>query len=499
MNILNRLNQGFLYVTVFLTGAFVMAIELLAARAAAPYLGSSIITWTSIIGIMLGCLSFGYLAGGKLADSNRYSNLLSSVLWFAGLYLLISTYIKAYVYTNYIAQDINSLKYSVISSTLILFGPPSFLLGMVTPIIVKQVVNNLKTSASTIGRLYALSTLGSIVGTFVTGFYLIALFGTTKLLFAISICLITLGALHSMSKYVIVTALTVTFLSNSILSEYSENYTKQNFIDLDTAYNRVWIYDQGNHDKNEAQRIMMLNRQLASIISLNPPYLSNSLPNHYYNLITYFREQMPRIAIIGGGAYTYPKEVSRIFPNTKIDVIEIDADLVKLATQYFYYQPTQNTTIYHEDARTFVKHTHNTYQGIIIDAFDSNFYPPFHLTTKEFITEIYNILDDDGVVCVNIVSAISGELSQFFQYQYHTYQSVFPKIYAFKISDKRDNQLQNIILYAFKNKDFDIQPFLSHPETKDRFSTVITDIPKKPTYLLTDDFAPVETFFSSAW
>ncbi len=177
-----------LEVAVFLCGGVVMVFELVGSRIIGPYLGTSIFVWTSLIGIILGGLSLGYSFGGKLADRRPEQELLSQIIFFASLTILFVFFMKEPILTVLVSFSTN-LRFNSVLAATILFLPSSMLLGMVSPFAAKLRMANLKKSGSTIGNLYALSTLGSIFGTFLSGFYLIPKFGTNQLLFLLSILL----------------------------------------------------------------------------------------------------------------------------------------------------------------------------------------------------------------------------------------------------------------------------------------------------------------------
>jgi MFS family permease len=171
---------------VFLCGAIVMILEIVGARVLAPYQGTSIFVWTSLIGIILGSLSLGYWWGGKLADRNPSYRVFSLIIFIAGVVVALITFSKELLLI-FIRNHFNDIRVGATIAALALFAAPSVLLGMVSPYAVKLRIDDLNTSGATVGYLYAISTIGSIIGTFLAGFVLIAYFGNTKILLVLSI------------------------------------------------------------------------------------------------------------------------------------------------------------------------------------------------------------------------------------------------------------------------------------------------------------------------
>lgn len=184
----------FLEITVFVCGAVVMAFEIIGSRMLGPYVGTSIFVWTSIIGVILLSLSLGYLSGGRIADKNPRFTILSLIILLSGVFITFSTLIKDAV-LEFLLENIYDIKIISVISSLILFSIPSILLGMVSPFAVRLKIKNLAKSGSTVGNLYAISTVGSITGTFLAGFYLIPGFRITNILYLFSITLVIISAL----------------------------------------------------------------------------------------------------------------------------------------------------------------------------------------------------------------------------------------------------------------------------------------------------------------
>ena len=174
-------------VVVFIASFCTLVIELVAGRIMAPYVGVSLYTWTSIIGVVLAGISIGAYLGGRIADRYPHSSTLGWLLFLSGLGAFSISPL-----TNLVggAQFHTALMTRILLITTIIFFLPSCLLGMISPVVVKLTLNNLEKTGNVVGKIYAFSTLGSILGTFATGFYLISWMGTRSILLAMGIILV---------------------------------------------------------------------------------------------------------------------------------------------------------------------------------------------------------------------------------------------------------------------------------------------------------------------
>lgn len=486
------MNKYILEIVVFVCGAVVMIFELVGSRILGPYFGTSIFIWTSIMGIILGSLSLGYYLGGKLADKKPSEGFLSLVIFLAAFFIILTYVIKDPLLPA-LQFYIMDIRVGSVIGSILLFLPTSLLLGFVSPYAVKLKLNNLNISGSTVGNLYALSTMGSIFGTFLSGFYLIPQFGTNKLLIILSIVLVLISLFLSLKKYfetkLIITGITILILmSFSLLTEASIKK-----IDIDTPYNRVWIYDYVDRDTNKLTKIMGINNENHSSMYLDSDELVNEYTK-YYDLAKHFKSDFSKTLMFGGAGYSYPKSFLEKYKDATIDVVEIDPKITELAKKYFRLKDDPRLTIYHEDARVFLNRNDKKYDVIFGDAFSSRHSLPYHLTTKETVERKFDILNDDGVVILNIISSLEGKKGEFLRAEYKTYKSVFPQVYLFPVQFPKDGTaVQNIILvalksskdYEMKDKDIFLNEYLGHLWVK----PINDDMP-----ILTDDFAPVDSY-----
>ncbi len=488
-----------LELAVFACGALVMVYEIIGSRIVAPYIGTSTYIWTSLIGVILAALSLGYWIGGRMADKRPDVKVLAAAIFFAGGAVSLTILAKDAV-LSIIQVAGGPLEVKSVVAAAILFAPASVLLGFVTPYAVKLRTLSLAESGQTVGRLYALSTVGSIVGTFAAGFFLIPFVGSTRTLYLIA------GSLFAVSLLLAPLALTrLNFAMMTIFvfgvagSEAMAYYlrTTHGLIDLDTEYSRVQIYEATHTESERRYRAIATDPYLAQ----SAIYLDDGSPVFeyvkFYGLTDHFKPESQRVLMIGGAGYTVPREFLSDHPSTQMDVVEIDPQMTGLARQYFGLKDDPRLNIYHADGRVFLNQApSDSYDAVFIDAFGSLFSIPFQLTTLEAVRHIHRVLGDDGVVIVNIGSALAGEASRFLKSEAETYGRVFAEVQLFKVSaDKPDGSLQNIILIACKKACGERKPIQQKAALLLRNRV---EFERGSAAVLTDDLAPVEYYNSIA-
>jgi spermidine synthase len=484
-----------LEIIVFISGAVVMILEIVGSRVYAPYLGTSIYIWTSLIGIIMGSLSIGYYFGGILADRGASYKTLSKIIFLAGCFVLLTNIIKHIVLSGAVLIYPDPKVASVFAG-IFLFVLPSILLGMVSPYAVKLRLYSLTNSASTVGNLYAISTVGSIFGTFIAGFYLISFFGTTVVIYILAMVLIILAIFtYTKDKLSLKVPILSVCFALSLQGKDVLLSGVKNLVDVDTQYNRVWIYTGVDLKSKRPMRTMTLNGQNASAMFLDGDDLVFEYAK-YFNLAGFFKPGLGSALLIGGAAYSYPKEFLNKFPQSTIDVVEIDPDLAGLAKKYFNLKDNERMVYYPEDGRVFLNNSGKKYDAIMLDVFNSVVSIPHHLTTVETVQNIYNRLNDGGVVLTNIISSVDGKFSRFYVAEFNTYKKIFPNVYVFKVTGTAEEDMQNLILMGLKSNDivvFESKDPVENAMLQNRIEGPVFGEKK----VLTDDYAPVESFFNA--
>lgn len=487
-----------LFATVFLSGSAIMILEIVGIRILAPYFGTTIDVLTSIISVVLSSLSLGYWLGGRLVDKKPTYKNLFLIIFFASFVIIIFFSFTKEILT-YLRQVSFDKRIAVLIASSIFFGPVNILLGMVSPYVIRLKVNKISQSGSISGTIYAIGTVGSIFGTFLTGFILIPIMGADKIVYLVALFLFvcSIFLLKSKINYKIIIIFIIIFYLLSLF--FFRNKSNSKFVvDIDSKYQHISVVDKkikiGQQIING--RYLLLNKKCCvSGMSLEQPNLLQLHYTKYFALGRYFLPKAKFFLMIGGGGYSFPKYLLTNYPDATIDVVEIDPKMTEIAKKYFNLKDNYRLHSYAEDGRVFLNRNSKKYDIIILDAFGDNLIP-FSLTTNEALTEIKRNLTDEGLVITNIISAMEGTKSRFFKTEYLTYKAVFPTVLTFVVNDKDDKKkVQNIILLAVKNKNFKL------PESKDKNSELkkylshLVEVDVKEGIILTDNYAPVENMF----
>ena len=479
---------------VFCVGAAIMIFEMVGSRILAPYMGTSLFVWTGIIGVILGALSIGYYYGGLRADASPRKQSLSAILVFAAISILFSIFIKD-MFLVFLNETITDMRLSAALASLVLFAPTSMLLGMVAPYAARLKMDEITHSGSIVGRLYALSTIGSIGGTFLAGFVLIPLMGSTKILFCIAgLLLLCAFALTPFPKRInILIGIHLFLLSAAGAYAWNDNLLFPGIIQYDTKYNHVRIYHYVDSRTGKPAQLMRINNESSSAMFLEDDELVFKY-TAFYDLAEYFVPHFSSALMLGGAGYSYPKHFLQRYQNATIDVVEIDPDLTNIAKKHFRLKDNPRLTIIHEDGRTFLRKNKKKYDVFLGDAYKSFYSLPYHLTTKEAVEDIFKSLNKDCVAIINIISRIEGKGNDFLRAEYATFADVFPQVFLFPVQKENNGRdIQNIILvasksiapFSMKSENMSLQKMLSHHWKKPI---------EKSEVLLTDDFAPVEHY-----
>jgi spermidine synthase len=488
-----------LEITVFTSGALVMIYEIVGSRLLAPYIGASTYVWTSLIGVILAALSLGYWLGGRWADRQPEIKILAFVLFLAGglvsLTILLHDLILSVIGRFYVGLEIKS-----VIAALVLFAPASVLLGFVTPYAVKLKMDSLEDSGKIVGRLYALSTVGSITGTFLAGFFLIPFIGSVRTLYIVGACLILLSLLLAPFALSRLSLMIPILLGFGILTNEAKTYylrQTDEFYDIDTEYSRVRVFNTTDAKTGRPIRALTID----PLFFQSKMYLdSDELASDYarfYHLIRHFKPDFQKTLLIGGAGYSFPKDYLKKYETAEIDVVEIDANMTEIAKKHFRLTENPRLKIFHEDGRIFLNNAEaEKYDAVLMDAFGSLFSVPFQLTTVEAVSHINRVLKPDGVVIFNVGGAIKGRASRFLQAELATYRQVFPRVLLFKVdSSKPDEAIQNLIIIAVKEKNS--APLSSNDaEFQPLFSNLYDQEPNPEMQILTDELAPVEYYNS---
>lgn len=449
-----------LEIVVFICGASLMILQIVGSRILAPWFGSAAFVWANLIGIMLGSLSLGYFLGGKIADKFPKYKILSLIIFFSAVFILIIFSAKSEILAL-VSLFTESLKLGSFLASLILFSIPSILLGMITPFSLRLKIKDVVSSGRTAGNLFAVSTGGSIFGTFLAGLFLIPVLGIKNIIITISIFLFFSSFLaflpEKTSKNQKISLLFFSLLSLTFfyfLDIKSPSVFENLIFEKESQYQGIMILDI---EKNEnIIRYLLLDGFPNSAMYLrNGILIENELVFDYlqcFNVANYYFPNPKRVLMIGGGVYTYPQYYLKKHPETLVDVVEIDPSLIDVAQEFFAFRENPRLSIFHQDGRTFVRNSQKKYDVIFLDAF-SGHSVPHQLTTFEFLKDLRRILKPEGMVITNIISSLDLKEGKFTWVQYLTYKSVFEEVKLLAIEDPENlNLIQNILVLAFNSK-----------------------------------------------
>jgi len=414
---------------VFVSSACTMVLELVAGRIVAPYVGVSLYTWTSIIGVVLAGISLGNYLGGRLADRWASGRLLGAVLSLGGvssLGILTADLVDKVISYDQISAGQLSLIVGIVVLTAVLFLLPCTLLGMISPIVARLAVRDLAQAGSTVGQIYASGAIGSIIGTFATGFVLISWFGTHRIVLGVASFLLAVGLVFFLAsrKGWIAAVLLTTVVGAALV-------WRQPWLDgpclRETNYFCIRVQEE-EHD-GRTVKVLLLDRLVHSYTSIDEPtHLVYDYERAYAQVTAYKARDNESLDVlfIGGGGYTFPRYVKAVYPQAQIQVIEIDPEVTEVAHEQLGLSRDTQITTHNEDARLFFQRTPSQRFDLVFgDAFN-DFSVPYHLTTHEFDERVRSWLKKDGFYVVNIIDGANRHfLRAFVQTLRETFQYVY--------------------------------------------------------------------------
>jgi len=508
------------YVCVFVAGMATMVLELITTRLFAPYFGSGLNTWASIISATLLYLALGYNRGGRKVDKNPSDKLLTKSFFIAGVTILITPFIFLFnanycpifllplyfvltPFRLFIKMDYFTLEYlkPLMTSFIFLYFPLTRL-GEIIPICVGLVAKDSQAIGKTSGDIYALSTLGGLIGTLGAGFILIPFLPIWLLYCLISSVLITIGLLEKplrVSRLVILIFIIVILLILPIKESY--DYTKTLVVSKDgrkeyvDSLNRKLLesknslfgkIDVGDFNK---RRYMLVDRLLQTSMP-STDFLKKKrsalTERYFFELLPYLNLDGKTALIIGLGGGL----INKIFSQYNIDTefVEIDGRVIKLAKKYFDFKGK----VTHGDGRQFLRYTKEKYDFIIIDAYISDMLP-FYLFTRECFKEVRNHLMKNGILAINLISfPVKNKVTSSVKL---TLQDIFPYVTAYRSETKITDDVQCLFFFASQQP---LSPNLDNlsSEEKDNFESLLNRYSLKfdnyPGIVVRDMFAPLD-------
>jgi spermidine synthase len=493
-----------LHAVVFMCGGVLMGLEIVGSRILAPAFGNSIFVWGSLISVVLAALSLGYWLGGIIADRCPRLGVLGLLIAAPGVMIALLPLVYPWLNRALAASDLG-VRLGPLLSSVILFLLPSIFLGMISPFAVRLQARAVTSVGSTAGGLYAVSTAGSIAGTLATAFYFISVLGVAKIVHGLGLTLLVVAAAvfaGERRRGKAAATVCLALLLGTILWQGKTRAAEPGvLIEKDSFYNHIHLAEDGT------TRYMDFDNLRQSAMLLKDPTELLLRYTRFLALSVAFQPEPKRVLILGLGGGSFPKRLHRDYPDVTIDVVDIDPEVIAIATQYFQVPEDARLRLHPQDGRRFVQQTDARYDLIFLDAYNSDTIP-FHLTTREFYREVATRLAPGGFVVSNIIASLRGPGSAFFRAMYRTLTEAFPVVYVVPTYDVSTGIVLgeiNVILFATTDG-----PRLSRPELVARagraggrlipaselaqFASHLMEIPVEveSVPILTDDFAPVE-------
>jgi len=427
-----RLAAWALYLIVFTSGGVLMGVEIAGSRVLAPSFGTSIFVWGSLIGLFMGAMALGYYLGGALADRKPSFLLLATIVSLAGAYIfLVIPYLGPWMCED-IGRFVTHRALGPLLASTVLYFVPSFLLAMVSPFAVKLHAESLAGLGGVAGKLYALSTTGSIVGTLLTTFALIPLFRVTNVLMGLGVCLLVVAVaglicfVRAMQSHTAADRRGAAVIALVALG-CVEAWVVHPIQPQVTRGERLLCYEESSyHDIAVTENVMAGERRLLQPeeirrwLKFNENTESGIYPylGKYLNAVTYtdvlhlaliWAPQPKRLLVVGGGGGVVPTQFRLFYPSLeRIDVLELDPAVERLCLRYFQ-AANRGLDFRIGDGRMSLQALEGPYDIIVLDAYSAGGQIPFHLLTWEFLKEAKQKLAPHGVLITNIIAGLENE------------------------------------------------------------------------------------------
>ena len=522
-------------VAVFIAGAVLLGLEIASSRVLAPFFGSSLYVWGALIGVVLAGLSTGYWLGGIAADREPTARLLVGVLGAGALLVLAIPFVDGWVLDRVVDWNPGP-RLNPLVATIALFGVPAVVLGTVSPIAVKLRARSLEHLGRTAGRLFAVSTAGSIAGTFATAFWLIPELGTDQLLASAAVALMLAAAAVALVErlavaFVLAVAIAAAGVGGVIslapekggvvaaseFRNWSPVYRQRgiedrqgNPADAQAGYQVLYAKDTQYHRvavvEDTTSRYLRFDSSFQSGMYRGQPFRTRFDYTDYLQLALAYNAGAKRILFIGLGGGSAPKRIWRDFPGLQLEAVELDPDVVDVAYRFFELPRDPRLMVEVEDGRRYLARNEGPWDAIVIDAFYSDSVP-FHLATREFLELARSRLAPGGVIATNVIGAIAGAESRLLRSMLRTYRTVFPTVAVHPVlgpGDSDPDEVRNVIFVASEGA-APSKPFLA-----ERWRAIREDAPGAPNLarairdrvdapipianvpVLTDDYAPTD-------
>lgn len=505
-------------IVAFISSFCVMVIELVASRILAPHIGVSLYTWTSIIGVILSGIALGNFFGGRLADRFPSPRMLSTILFLGGLLTIAILPATRFVTAAELFSGLPVMLDFTLKTAFIFFFP-AVILSIVSPLVIKLTLADLGQTGGIVGTIYAFSTAGSILGTFMTGFYFILWFGTRKIVWLVAAILILTGiitmfawrvpgpkklSLKSHATWILAVCTVMTYIALfQARGSWQENYTRE------SNYFTIRVEDYSvNVDKSKVKVLYLDNFPQSYVVPKHPKVLVYGYLEALEEFIRYSTRNNRAFSILhlGGGGYCLPRYMEAVYPASSNEVVEIDPAVTQVAHEELGLPRNTRIRTYNQDARLFLiqRKSVKRYDVIVADVFN-DYSTPYHLTTLEFNRLVKANLEKEGVYLININDYA---LSRYTPSFVHTLRKVFDYVYLFNTGEnwKEESDGTPIItstdrIIAATDRHIDLSDyirFVTEDGTKENTGYPLNEfelkkyLVQRAPILLTDDHAPTD-------
>jgi spermidine synthase len=505
--------------TIFLASVCVMMVEIVAGRLAARHIGSSLYTWTAVIGVILGGITFGYYIGGRLADSLPARKTISWLLAASS-----GACIAAIILNNLVGEWTFLWRMEIAQRVLchiaIVFFIPSMLMGAISPVAVKMALESKQDSGRTVGRMYALGAAGSILGTFLAGFWLIGAIGTVNTLWVTTGILLVIalmylprsGAMLAYAAIVVLLAIAGTMpakLAQDVGSAMSlrQTHKPDMLYETESQYSYVAVHQMS--EQPDERQFVQDNLKSHSQIIISSIRDLRFFYVRVYGAVTRRaaagKEKLCTLSI-GGGGYVFPRYILDLWPGSSVDVAEIDPAVTEAATRAFGLPRDTPIRTINLDGRNYVDELLEKkrrgeqipqYDFVYMDAFN-DLSVPFQLVTRQFNEKIFAITASDGLYITNLIDM--RDRGKFIASFVVTVKETFPYVYVVTRQSSYDLPA-NFIVIAGKRpvnlENLNTEENLADAQLIIRDENDLTAFEKKTDCIvLDDDYVPVESFMT---
>lgn len=485
--------RRFLYATAGITGAAILIVEILGAKMLAPFVGTSHFVWTAQIAVTLVSLAIGYYFGGWLVDRSMRLGRLYFCIALAAAYLAFTVLIVEQVAYSFLKMN---LALGALFSSAVLFFVPLTLLAAVGPFLIRVLALSFQTIGSQVGRLSAISTLGSVLGTILIGYVLlpffpnsITMYSTAGVLLALSAVYFLVWSRRDLPAFAVIAGLTIALGGLGVRRDTTRKWAHvQEIYRANSDFGMLQVIDMGNNRRYYLNDFLVQNtydaaqKKSTSLFTYMLRYLAQG-----------YSTNLQEALCIGLGVGIVPTELTGA--GVRVDTVEINPAVVEVARKFFDFDPTRSTVTI-GDGRYFVNKSDKKYDVVVLDAFlgDSS---PSHLMSLEAFQNMKRVLKPGGVLVINSFGDLAPGKDFFASSLHKTLSAVFQSV---RVHGVRINRTDGNLFFAASDQSLKLAPISiaeTHPEVRNEVRACLESdikINGKAGRILTDDFNPVEFY-----